>query len=177
MKTCGAGGALWTAEDASSREDDSDLGQTDPFVYNSDGHALLTGQGAYIGDLRLPGMLDAAFARSPIARGRILGIDRTAALACDGVQFVATGADIREGVPKTLPRASMVLHASEHAPEQFNLPSYHLLPPDAVHYEGEAVAVVVANNRYLAEDAMEVLGIDYEEQPPVLDPEVSIAPG
>ncbi len=177
MSTCGTGGALWTAADAASRDDEADLGQTDPFVYNSDGIALLTGRGAYIADLRLPGMLDAAFSRSPIARGRIKGIDRSAALECDGVQFIATGVDIREGVPKTLPRASMVLHASEHAPEQFMLPSYHLLPPDAVHYEGEAVAVVVASNRYLAEDAMEALSIDYEEQVPVLDPELSLAPG
>lgn len=177
MSTCDAGGALWTAADAAERNEDADLGQDDPFVYNSDGHALLTGQGAYIGDLRLPGMLDAAFARSPIARGRILGIDRAAAHACEGVQSVATGVDVREGVPKTLPRASMVLHASEHAPEQFNLPSYHLLPPDAVHYEGEAVAVVVAANRYLAEDAVEALAIEYEEQAPILDPEVSLAAG
>ncbi|WP_038210979.1 xanthine dehydrogenase family protein molybdopterin-binding subunit [Xenophilus azovorans] len=177
MNNCTPAGALWTASDAAQRDEEPDLGQTDPFVYNADGVALLTGKGAYIADLRLPGMLDAAFARSPIARGRIRAIDRAAALAAEGVHFVATGADIRDAVARTLPRASMVLHASEHAPEQFNLPSYHLLPPDALHYEGEALAVVVAADRYLAEDAVEMLEIDCEEQVPVLDPEASLSPG
>jgi len=177
MSTCTPTGALWTPADAQGRDDEADIGADDPFVYNADGKALLTGQGAYIADLRLPGMLDAAFARSAVARGRIVAINRDAALACDGVYFVAAGDDVREGVPKTLPRASPVLHASEFAPEQYHLPSYHLLPIDTVHYEGEAVAVVVAQDRYLAEDAVEALAIEYEEQAPVLDPEQSLAPG
>ncbi len=70
----------------------------------------------------------------------------------------------------------MVLHASEHAPEQFNLPAYHLLPINSVHYEGEAVAVVVADNRYRAEDAAELVDVEYEELRPVLDPEASLSP-
>lgn len=147
------------------------------FVYNSDGAALLTGQGVYIADLRLPRMLDAAFVRSPIARGRIKEIDHQAARAAPGVVRVADGNEIHRSVGKKLPWASMVLHPSEHAPETFNLPAYSLLPTDAVQYEGEAVAVVVAEDRYLAEDAVELVAVEYDEQKPVLDPEASLMEG
>ena len=149
----------------------------DAFIYHSDGAALLAGKGNYIADLKLPGMLEVAFLRSPLARGRIKSISTEAAAAADGVAYVATGPDIRKSVPTALPRASMVLHASELAPEAYNLPSYHLLPIDAVHFEGEAVAAVVAKSRYLAEDAADLIDIEFEEQAPVLDPEASLAPG
>ena len=92
----------------------------DPFMYYSDGTALLSGEGAYIADIRLSGMLEAVFVRSPIARGAIKSVNVAAAQALPGVAHVATGADILRSVSKTLPWASMVLHASEHAPEQFN---------------------------------------------------------
>jgi carbon-monoxide dehydrogenase large subunit len=154
-----------------------DSASVDPFVYYSDGAALLTAKGAYIADIRLPRMLEASFVRSPIARGLIKRINVEAATLSPGVVRVATGQEIRESVPKTLPRASMVLHASEHAPEQFNLPAYHLLATDSVHYEGEAVAVVVGESRYLAEDGAELMDVEYEEQRPVLDPEVSLSAG
>ena len=149
---------------------------SDRFMYYSDGDALLSGSGSYIADIRLPGMLEAAFIRSPIARGAIKSINVEAAQTFPGLAFVATGADILRSVPKKLPWASMVLHASEHAPEQFNLPGYHLLPTDSVNFEGEPVAVVVARNRYLAEDMAEGVEIEYEERTPVLDPEVALSP-
>lgn len=146
-------------------------------AYYADGAALLTGKGVYIADIRLPNMLDAAFVRSPVARARIRRVDTVAAQRCPGVVRIAEGQEISQSVPQTLPRASMVLHASEHAPETFHLPAYHLLPTDAVRYEGEAVAVVVAGSRYLAEDAAELVEVDYDEQAPVLDPEASLMPG
>ncbi|HVZ42203.1 MAG TPA: xanthine dehydrogenase family protein molybdopterin-binding subunit [Ramlibacter sp.] len=147
-----------------------------PFVYHADGAALVTGEGAYIADIALPGMVEVAFARSSIARGRI-SIDTEAASRMPGVLRVATGREIAASVPNRLPRASMVLHASEDAPETFNLPAYPLLPVDDVHFEGEAVAIVAAETRYLAEDAVEALEIDYQPLAPVLDPEASLAPG
>ena len=146
------------------------------FVYYADGAALLAGAGSFIADVRLPGMLECCFVRSPIARGRIQSIDVQVAAAAAGVARIATGAEIARAVPNTLPLASMVLHAAE-ARTRFNLPAYHLLPVDAVHYEGEAVAVIAAEDRYLAEDAAELLMVDYEEQAPVLDPEAALAPG
>ena len=146
-------------------------------MYYSDGTALLSGRGSYIAEIRLPGMLEAAFVRSPIARGAIKSINAAAAQALPSVSCVASGADILRTVSKTLPRASMVLHASEHAPEQFNAPAFHLLPTDSVNFEGEPVAVVAAANRYLAEDTAEMVEIEYVERTPVLDPEVSLSPG
>jgi carbon-monoxide dehydrogenase large subunit len=148
-----------------------------PFVYHADGAALVTGEGSYIADIALPGMVEVAFARSSIARGRILSIDTDAASRMPGVLRVATGQEIAGSVPDTLPRASKVLHASEDAPEAFNLPAYHLLPVSQVQFEGEAMAIVAAETRYLAEDAVEALAIDYESLPPVLDPEVSLSSG
>lgn len=148
----------------------------DPFIYFSDGARLLTGKGTYIADIKLPHMLEVAFLRSPIARGAIKRISTESAEVSPGVVRIGTGADILRLVPKTLPQASMVLHASEDAPEKFNLPAYHLLPTDSVHYEGEAVAVVAAENRYLAEDAADLIEIEYEPLRPVLDPEVSLSP-
>lgn len=149
----------------------------DDFVYHSDGAALLAGAGSFIADIRLPRMLEACFVRSPIARGCIRSIDVASARASAGVAFVATGAELVRSIPATLPLASSVLHASEQARERFHLPAYHLLPPGAVHYEGEAVAVIAAEDRYLAEDAAELISVDYEEQAPVLDPEQALAPG
>lgn len=157
--------------------DPVDPKSTDPFMYHSDGAALLSGQGSYIADIKLPRMLDAAFVRSPIARGSIKRINTELAEAHPSVARIATGADILRSVPKALPRASMVLHASEHAPEQFNLPAYHILPTDAVNFEGEPVAVAVAENRYLAEDAADMIEVEFEERTPVLDPEMSLSPG
>lgn len=147
------------------------------FAFFSDSEALVTAQGQYIADLRLPGMADVAFLRSPIARGRIVSVDLEQASRCPGVVRVASGAEIAASVGKTLPGASLVLHPSEHVHDRFTLPDYPLLPVDGVCYEGEAVAVVVAEDRYLAEDAVEQILIDYEDQAPVLDPEKALEPG
>lgn len=162
---------------APDRLEGDETGDASDFIYNSDGVALVTGQGCFIADLVLPRMAEVAFLRSPIARGVIKGIDTKAAAAAEGVLRIATGEQIKVSVPKTLPKASMVLHASEHAPEKFHLPAYYLLPTNAVHFEGEAVAAVVAENRYLAEDAVELVDVQFEEQRPVLDPEQSLRPG
>lgn len=161
---------------SADRDVPDDPESAEAFAYYSDGAALVTGKGSYIGDIKLPRMLDASFVRSPIARGVIKRINAEAAAASVGVVRIGTGPQLVQAVPKALPHASMVLHASEHAPEQFNLPAYHLLPIDSVHYEGEAVAVVVADNRYRAEDAAELVDVEYEELRPVLDPETSLSP-
>jgi carbon-monoxide dehydrogenase large subunit len=155
--------------------DPNDPNSADPFMYFADGAALLSGQGSYIADIRLPRMLEAAFVRSPIARGTIKSINTEAAAAHPSVSGVATGADILRSVSKKLPWASMVLHASEQAPEEFHLPGYHLLPTDDVNFEGEPIAVVAAETRYLAEDAADLIELDLEERAPVLDPEKSLS--
>lgn len=149
----------------------------DAFVVITEGEALVSGNGNFIADIELARMQEVAFLRSPIARARIIDIDVCEAKAAPGVTSVVTGRDIWADCPQLLPRAAMVLHPSEFAPEKYTLPAYPLLPTDALHFEGEAVAMVVAKSRYLAEDAVDLISLDYEEQVPVLNPEQSLAQG
>ncbi|HEX4224395.1 MAG TPA: xanthine dehydrogenase family protein molybdopterin-binding subunit, partial [Pseudonocardiaceae bacterium] len=119
---------------------------------------LLIGRGRYLDDLDLPDALAVAFLRSPHPHARIRDIDLTAALAAPGVVAAFTGADL---APIQRPLAPKVLH-----PELVDFPRLPM-PPHEVHYVGEPVAVVVAETRYLAEDALELIDIDYEELPSV----------
>src|SRR5262245_37063935 len=103
---------------------------------------LLTGRGQYLDDCAFPGARHAAIVRSPHAHARILGYDIAAALAADGVVDVITGADVAE---RTKPFGVGVT-----APVR-----YHCAATDKVRFVGEPVAVVVARDRYTAEDAAE----------------------
>jgi carbon-monoxide dehydrogenase large subunit len=120
---------------------------------------LLTGRGTFIDDVVLPGMLHAAFVRSPIARGRIVSIDLAAALQAPGVRAIYTGEDLQ--------RAGLNLTSGQPIP----MPPPRPLPPLAlgrVTYVGDPVAIVVAEDRYLAEDAAALVSVAYEAEPPVL---------
>lgn len=129
---------------------------------------LLTGKGRYIDDLDLPGALAAAFLRSPNAHARILGIDTSAARELPGVVAVFTGADLME-IQK--PLAPKVMH-----PRLKELPRLPM-PPVEVHFVGEPVAVVVAENRYVAEDAVELIDVDWEVLPAIASTAAALAPG
>jgi carbon-monoxide dehydrogenase large subunit len=129
---------------------------------------LLTGQGRYLDDLEMPDALSAAFLRSPNAHARITGIDASAARALPGVVAVFTGADLAE-IQK--PLAPKVLH-----PKLKDFPRLPM-PPEEVHYVGEPVAVVVAESRYIAEDALEQIDVDYEVLPAIASTAAAIAPG
>lgn len=143
--------------------------------YDVDNAALVSGRGAYIADIMLPDMLEVAFLRSPLARARILSIDTADAQDVPGVESIVLGRDQGVMALDKLPAASRVLHASDDAPEAFNLPSYRLLPEDMVNYEGEVIALVAATDRYLAEDAVERLQVEYEELTPITDPAHSLS--
>ncbi|MDE0028809.1 MAG: xanthine dehydrogenase family protein molybdopterin-binding subunit [Deltaproteobacteria bacterium] len=138
---------------------------------------LLRGQGAYVADLRFPGMLHAAVLRSPHAHATIRSIDVSAALAMPGVVRVLTGADVRDAV------APFPSSFEFHPPPWLNAikpvlkgPRARVLALDKVRYVGEPVAMVVAEDRYKAEDALDGIAVDYEELPPVVDPEAALAP-
>ena len=120
--------------------------------------ALLTGRGRYIDDLGVPpGTLHAAILRSPHAHALIRGIDADAARAAKGVAAVITAADVtRLGGP---------LLAGIRAPIQC-----WPIAVERVRYVGEPVAVVVAADRYLAEDALDLIEVDYEPLPCVVHP-------
>ena len=130
---------------------------------------LVRGTGKYLGDLVLPGMLHAVFVRSEYAHARIKGVDKTEAEAMPGVVKVYTGADIK-GTLKSMPQAVVVPNFDA------KYPTYWPLAIDKVKYHGEPVALVIARDRYVAVDAAECVYVDYEELPPVLDPERALEP-
>ena len=130
---------------------------------------LLTGNGAFVGDLRLPDMLHATILRSQHAHARLRSIDVSAASAVPGVVTVLTGADIA-GVLPGIPTRAMT---GERAVEALQAPEYPLLAHDKVCYVGQPIAVVVARDPYVARDAVELITVDYEPLPPVLDPDAA----
>ena len=134
---------------------------------------LLTGQALFVDDVDLPGMLHAAFLRSPYAHARILGIDTSRVLQRDGVVAVYTAEDLGDYwkpgpllVPPP-PVAGMVFNQRTQVP----------LAKGKVRQLGEPVAVVVAVSRYVAEDALEDIVVEYEALPAVVDLEKALAPG
>jgi carbon-monoxide dehydrogenase large subunit len=127
--------------------------------------ALLRGAGRYVDDIHLPGMLHAAFVRSPHAHARIGGIDKTRALTCPGVHAVLAFADL----PQTLRSQRLPLFVPHPGITQPILP--YSLAKDEVCYAGEPVAVVIADSRPIAEDAAALVEIDYDPLPAVSDVE------
>jgi CO/xanthine dehydrogenase Mo-binding subunit len=118
---------------------------------------LLRGQGRFVADYSVPGMLEIGTLRSPLAHARILSIDTSAAEALPGVHAVLTGEDAKE---LTNPLFRSV-------PDPI---VQYCLAVDKVRYVGEYVAIVVAKDRYIAEDAASLIDVEYEELPPVVDP-------
>ena len=117
---------------------------------------LLTGQGAYVDDHHPPRLLQAAFLRSPYAHARITQLDTSAAHTREGVVAVLTGTDL-------VPLVKPVRAASKM--REYKETGFPPLAVDKVRYVGEALAVVVAENRYLAEDALEWLSVAYDPLP------------
>ncbi len=128
---------------------------------------LLRGRGSYVDDFDLPEMLHAAFLRSTHARARIVNIDASTARALPGVHLVLTAADLGELLE---PSPLLVPHHALTQPRT-QLP----LAQDEVHYVGETVAMVVADNRYIAEDALDLIDVEYEPLPVVHSLEVAAA--
>ena len=127
---------------------------------------FVTGTGRYVDDLLPPDTLHAAFVRSACAHARIKAIDVEAARTMPGVHAVFTGEDIAQKIKPLRVSGSSLLRQIKLYP----------LAVDKVRYFGEPLAVVVADNRYLAEDAVEVVSMDYEPLPVVVDPEAAMEP-
>ncbi|HEV2303393.1 MAG TPA: xanthine dehydrogenase family protein molybdopterin-binding subunit [Stellaceae bacterium] len=139
---------------------------------------LLKGQGAFVADFVLPGMLHAAFLRSPVAHARIRAVDLARAKAAPGVAFVMSGVELARRVPP-VPDSQLVLPRkwTTQVQHSFRNPRQPLLAHDKLRHVGEAVAVVVADSRYAAEDAAELIRLDLEPLAPVVDPEAALRPG
>ncbi len=129
---------------------------------------LLTGQGSYMDDHHPPRLLHAAFLRSPHAHACIAHLDPSPARALAGVVAVVTGED--------LIRWAKPVRALSRMP-QYRVTSFPPLAVGKVRYTGDAVAVVVAESRYVAEDALDRIVVRYEPLPPVSDMEAAMEPG
>ena len=131
---------------------------------------LITGGSVYTDDVTLPGMVHAAILRSPHAHARITGVDTSAAAAAPGVIAVYTGADV-DGVLAPIPCAWIPPDSDVKAV------AHPAIAKDVVRYQGDAVAVVVADTRYQAEDALELINVGYEPLPAVVNPAAAMDAG
>ena len=131
---------------------------------------LITGGSVYTDDVTLPGMVHAAILRSPHAHARITGVDTGAAAAAPGVIAVYTGADV-DGVLAPIPCAWIPPDSEVKAV------AHPAIAKDVVRYQGDAVAVVVADTRYQAEDALELINVGYEPLPAVVNPAAAMDAG
>jgi carbon-monoxide dehydrogenase large subunit len=121
---------------------------------------LLTGHGTFVDDIARPGMLHGCFVRSPFAQARIKGIDAAGALALPGVVAVFTAADLNPDVKEAWHAV-----AGKDIPDTPRPP----LAENEVKFVGDPLALVVAKNRYIAEDAVELVDVDYEPLHAVAD--------
>jgi carbon-monoxide dehydrogenase large subunit len=127
---------------------------------------LLQGRGTYVDDITLPRMLHVVFVRSPHAHAKIVGIDRAAAQEMPGVVAVVTGSELAKVIT---PWVGVLTHMKglKSAPQ-------HALAIDRACWQGEAVAAVVAETRAEAEDAAEMVVVEWEELPAVVDMEAAL---
>ena len=123
---------------------------------------FIRGQGTYVDDVQLPGMLHGAILRSPYAHARIVSIDTTAALQHPRVHAVITGSDLEARGLAWMPTMSHDTQA--------------VLATDKVRYQGQEVAFVIADDRYCARDALELIDVEYEPLPVVVDAAAALDP-
>jgi carbon-monoxide dehydrogenase large subunit len=131
---------------------------------------LITGQARFVDDLTLSGMVYVVVVRSPHAHARIRSVDVSKARAAEGVIAAFSGQDLAEEWAGPLPMAWPVT-------EDINNPPHWPLSKDKARHVGDGVAVVVAESRALAKDAAELVEVDYEPLPAVVDVEAAMAEG
>jgi aerobic carbon-monoxide dehydrogenase large subunit len=123
---------------------------------------FLEGRGNYVDDITLPGMLHMAIHRSPLAHARIVSIDTTAAEAVEGVVAVVTGALLANFNLAWMPTLSGDTQA--------------VLATDAVRFQGQEIAAVIATDRYVAQDAAALIEVEYEDLEPIVTPQRALEP-
>jgi carbon-monoxide dehydrogenase large subunit len=131
----------------------------DRMLRKEDGR-FVRGKGNYVDDVRLPGMLHSAILRSPFAHAKINGIDTSAALELEGVHAVITGADLDAQGLAWMPTLAGDTQA--------------VLATDKVRFQGQEVAFVVADDKYVAQDALELIDVDYEPLGVIVDSRKSL---
>lgn len=131
-----------------------------------DGIEKATGAAKYTADIRLPGMLHAKIKRSPHAHARIVSIDTRRAAALPGVKIILTAADVPH-----------LRHAGQPEPRAGSLVRDQYILADKVRFVGDGVAAVAAVSADVAEDALELIAVEYEVLPAVFDAEAALQPG
>ena len=134
----------------------------DRMLRKEDGR-FIRGKGNYVDDVRLPGMLHSAILRSPFAHAKINNINTSAALELDGVHAVITGADLDAQGLAWMPTLAGDTQA--------------VLATDKVRFQGQEVAFVVADDRYVAQDALELIEVDYEPLDVIVDSRKALEDG
>lgn len=124
---------------------------------------FIRGRGTYVDDLQVTGMLHGAILRSPYAHARIVALDVSAALRHPKVHAVLTGADLERRDAAWMTTISKDMQA--------------VLATDKVRFQGQEIAFVVAEDRYSARDALELIDVEYEPLQPVVEAEQALAPG
>jgi carbon-monoxide dehydrogenase large subunit len=137
-------------------------------VQRREDHRLLVGEGRFLDDLPMPDAYEAAFLRSPHAAARIIAIDTAAARALPGVIAVYTASDLKQMLKAIPPK---VVH-----PDLRDFPRFPM-PMDAARYVGEPLAVVVATSRYIAEDAVDLIDVEYDVLPAVSSTQAALRAG
>ncbi len=137
-------------------------------IKRSEDARILTGRGRYVDDVALPGMLHAAFVRSPVAHARIVGVETAAARQAPGVVAVVTGEELETGITPGPTGIAAMMGGSG--------PSFSMLCTDKVRLVGDPIVMVVAASRYEAEDACELVEVDFEDLPAVASAEAALDP-
>src|SRR5216684_6402995 len=150
----------------------TDTTQSTPYVGQSlrrrEDIKFVTGNGRYVDDIKLPGMLYVAILRSPHAHALITGVDLSAARAAAGVRLALAGADLAGKIGNIKP--NWVVPGTV-------VPDRPVMAVDRVRFVGECVALVVAETREAAYDALELIDVAYQALPAVVDEEAAIANG
>ena len=141
-------------------------------VLRSEDPRILTGRGRYIDDVVLPGMLHAAFLRSHVPHGRLRSVDVEEARQLDGVMAVYTGEDIARLTQPAIAGSAIGINMMPN----LRSPSFYALATDKVRYVGDPIALVIAEDRYIAEDALELIVEDIEPLAPIVTYEDALDP-
>src|SRR5437763_7949907 len=139
-------------------------------VRRKEDSTLLQGQAQWVDNMRVPGMVYLGIVRSPYAHARITNVDVAPALAHADVVGAWSGAEIAEEWQGSLPCAWLPT-------EDTNAPEHKPVAVDKARYAGDAVAVIAATRRGAAEDAAELVEVEYDPLPAVVDPEAALADG
>jgi aerobic carbon-monoxide dehydrogenase large subunit len=139
-------------------------------IHRREDPRLVSGEGHYVDDFTRPHMAHIAIVRSPYAHARIKTIDVTAASKAPGVVAIYTHKDFAKAISGGIPAAPAFVAEKKQTPTRFPIAEKEVV------YQGEAVAVVVADSKYQAADAASLVDVDYDQLPAVMDMEKALDP-